>query len=245
MQSVVSKNSPAISSRNINCSSCSLFRICLPKTARQCERDALNNIIERQLPLKKNTRLFLEGDKFNAIYAIQSGCIKVSRLTSTGKEQVCGFHLPGELIGLEAIDSGYHTCTAHIIQSTSVCIIPFKAFEKLSESMPGLQRQLMCLMSREIASQQWLITLLGKHTADERVAALLCNLSDRFKLRGHAHHELNLGMSRHELGDYLGLAIETISRVITRFNQAGLLTAKGKNIQLHNPVQLRKIAGMT
>ena len=245
MQFVDSNYSPAVSSRNTNCSNCSLFRICLPKSTIKSEREALDQIIERQLPLKKNTRLFIEGDKFKAIYAVQSGCIKVSRLTSSGKEQVCGFHLPGEIIGLEAIDSGDHTCTAHIIQSTSVCIIPYNAFEKLSQNMPGLQHQFIRLMSREIASQQWLLTLLGKHTADERVAALLCNLSDRFQQRGYAHNELNLGMSRHELGDYLGLAIETISRVITRFSQAGLLTAKGKNIQLHKPLQLREIAGMS
>ena len=100
-------------------------------------------------------------------------------------------------------------------------------------------------MSREIATQQWLVTLLGKQSAEERVAAMLCDFSERYKLRGYAYNELNLGMSRNDLGDYLGLAIETISRVLTRFNKAGLLTAKGKHIQLHEPSQLREIAGIS
>lgn len=246
MESVsVMKNTQAFSSTNISCSSCSLYRICLPQNTRQCELELLNRIIERQQPLKKNTQLFTEGDKFKSIYAIKSGCIKTIRLTANGKEQVCGFYLPGELIGLDAIESGYHTCTAQIIQASNVCAIPYDEFVRLSTDIPGLQQQLLKLMSREIASQQWLVTLLGKQSAEERVAAMLCNFSDRFKLRGYAHDELSLGMSRHDLGDYLGLAIETISRVLTRFSKAGILTAKGKNIYLHEPQQLRDIAGIT
>jgi len=229
-------------SGNISCKHCSLYRICLPKDASECELHALDNIIDQRQTLNRNTWLFNEGDPFKAIYAIKSGCIKTYRLTSNGKEQVCGFYLPGEIIGLDAIETGAHTCSAKIIQATRVCAIPYKEFEILSQTMPGLQQQLMRIMSREIASQQWLVTLLGKKSAEERVAAILCNLSDRFEVRGYSPNELTLGMSRHDLGDYLGLAIETISRVLGRFHQDGLLTAKGKHIQLHQPKRLRELA---
>ncbi len=244
MDVFVSKNNKQErQSTNLNCKNCSLYRICLPKEAKECELYALSKIIKRQQSLKRNSYLFREGDPFSAIYAIKSGCVKTYRLTANGKEQVCGFYLPGELIGLDAIESGIYSCSAKILQTSSACAIPYTEFEKLSKNMPGLQQQLLRLMSREIAAQQWLVTLLGKQSADERVASILCNLSERFEIRGYSPNELNLGMSRNDLGNYLGLAIETISRVLGRFHQAGLLTANGKNIQLHQLDQLRELAG--
>ncbi|NOX43066.1 MAG: fumarate/nitrate reduction transcriptional regulator Fnr [Gammaproteobacteria bacterium] len=244
MNSFVSTYKKSVNNlENISCKHCALYRICLPKEASECELYALDNIIDRQHNLKRNTWLFNEGDPFKAIYAIKSGCIKTYRLTPKGKEQVCGFYLPGDIIALDAIETGIHTCSAKIIQATHVCAIPYKKFETLSQAMPGLQQQLVRIMSREIASQQWFVTLLGKKSAEERVAAILCNLSDRLEVRGYSPNELILGMSRHDLGDYLGLAIETISRVLGRFHQDGLLTAKGKHIQLHQPDQLRALAG--
>lgn len=237
------KNKPVNSSSTISCAHCSLYPICLPKDADTSEIKALTNIIDTQYPLNHQSHLFKERDPFKAIFAVKSGCIKTYKLTTAGKEQVCGFYLPGELIGLDAIDSGRHTCFAQVIQSSSVCAIPYEQFEKISLQLPRLQQQLTRIMSREIASQQWLVTLLGKQSADERVAALLCNLAERYEIRGYSPVEFTLRMSRHDLGDYLGLAIETISRVLSRFHHKGLITTKGKHILLHHPVQLREIAG--
>jgi CRP/FNR family transcriptional regulator len=230
--------------KKVNCKQCSLFRICLPKNIKESEVKALDKIIHRRAPVKRGTHWFNAGNKFKAIYAIRSGCIKTFHTTESGEERICGFHLPGELVGLDAIDTGTHTSSAKALQTTSICEIPFDKFDQLCLVIPSLQRELTRLMSKEIVNNQWLISLLGNRTAEQRVAAMLCNLSDRLENRGYSATEFNLSMSRTDIGNYLGLTIETVSRVLGRFQCSGMISVKNKFIQLHRMQKLHSIAGV-
>lgn len=228
----------------IACNNCSLTDLCIPVGVKNTDMEMLDEIIVRHTPLKRGQYWFRAGDRFRAIYAVRSGCLKTCVTTGAGEEQICGFHLPGEIIGLDAIDSGYYKSSAKVLQSSSVCEIPFEQLERMFSDAPSLQHQMLRIMSREIDNEQWLITLLGKSAADARVAAFLCNLSNRFAVRGYSASQFVLGMPRHDIGNYLGLAVETVSRVITRFQKENLLTASGKQIHIHNLKQLYDITGI-
>lgn len=233
-----------VSSQLVACESCSLGQICFPRNIECNALQQLDSIIVRHTPQKKGFYWFSEGDKFRSVYAVRSGVVKTFRLTESGKEQVCGFYLPGEIIGLDAIDHGYYSTSARVLQPCSVCEIPFDRLEYLYHQYPGLQMHLLNLMSRELHNNQWLITLLGKNSAEERVAAFLCNISGRFKQRGYSARDFILGMPRSDIGNYLGLAVETVSRVFTRFQNDGVLNAKGKQIHIQDLPRLSKIAGL-
>lgn len=234
-----------VTSQIVACESCALAQICFPRSIECSALQQLDSIIGRHAPQKKGFYWFSEGDKFRSVFAVRSGVVKTFKLTESGKEQVCGFYLPGEIIGLDAIDSGYYSSTARVLQPCSVCEIPFDRLRDIYHQYPGLQMHLLNLMSRELHNNQWLITLLGKNSAEERVAAFLCNISSRFKQRGYSAKDFILGMPRSDIGNYLGLAVETVSRVFTRFQNEGALIAKGKQIHIRNLSQLHKIAGLT
>lgn len=228
--------------QNISCSHCSLTNLCIPVGIGIKELKKLDEHIIHHETLKRGQHWFRAGDRFRSIYAVRSGCIKTYILTDSGEEQVCGFHLPGEIIGLDAIDCGIYKSSARVLQTSSVCEIPFDRLEGLFNDIPALQKQLLRIMSKEIDNDQWLITLLGKTSADARVAAFLCNLSNRFAIRGYSAYEFILGMPRHDIANFLGLAVETVCRVFTRFQQEKYLIANGKQIQI---LQLKKLYELT
>lgn len=194
----------------------------------------LDEIVTRTKPHHRNDFLYREGDELNGIYAVKTGSIKTFIIREDGSEQVLGFHLPGEIIGLDAIESGKHTCNAKVLETTATCLIPFTKLEKLSMEIPSLQHQMFRLMSREISNESNMLILLGKRNADERLAAFLLSLSRRYKQRGFSATEFNLSMSRNEIGNYLGLAVETVSRLFTRFQDDGILRVERKHIELIN-----------
>jgi CRP/FNR family transcriptional regulator len=229
--------------QNIACHLCSLSKLCIPMGVQNVDLEKLDEIIVRHDPLKRGEHWYRAGDPFTSIYAVRSGCLKTYVLSGSGAEHICGFHLPGEIIGLDAIEAGFYKSSAKVLQACSVCEIPFERLNEIFDDAPSLQRQLLRIMSKEIYNEQWLITLLGKTSADERVAAFLCNLSNRFAVRGYSPHEFVLGMPRHDIGNYLGLAVETVCRVFTRFQKEKLLTAKGKQINIHKLKQLYELAG--
>ena len=232
-----------ITSVKTACQGCSLQTLCLPMGIGAKDLELLDSIIKRRRPLSRAEHVFRLGDRFRAIYAIRSGCIKTYTVTDTGSEQITGFHLPGELIGLDAISNGQHPCAAKALETTSVCEIPFERLEDISTRIPGLQRQLLRLMSKEILADEELLTLLGKKSAEERLAALLLSLSARFKERGFSAKEFRLAMSRNDIGNYLGLAVETVSRLFTRFQQQGLIEVKNKQVVITDMERLRGLAG--
>lgn len=225
------------------CSNCSLHDLCIPMGVSDQELDALERIINRRRPLQRGEYLYRPGDRMQALYAVRAGSVKTSSISDDGLEQVTGFHLPGELLGLDAISDGIHPCTARALETTSVCEIPYDRLEDLAGQVPGLQRQLFRIMSREIQFDEHLMTLLGKKSSEARLAAFLLSLSKRFGERGFSRQEFNLTMSRNDIANYLGLAVETVSRLFTRFQQLGLLEVNRKLVQLIDMEGMHQMAG--
>jgi CRP/FNR family transcriptional regulator, anaerobic regulatory protein len=228
-----------------HCKDCSLAPLCLPLSLNLEDMEALDDIVKRGRPLKKGEFLFRQGDTFASVYAVRSGALKTFSLSDGGEEQITGFHLPSELVGLSGMDTEAYPVSAQALETTSVCEIPFERLDELSVQLPQLRRQLMRVMSREIRDDQQMMLLLSKKTADERIATLLVNLSARFRARGFSPNQFRLSMSRNEIGNFLGLAVETVSRVFTRFQASDLIEAEGKEIQILDPIQLCALAGGT
>lgn len=226
-----------------HCKDCSLSGMCLPLALQTEELDTLDEIVKRGRPLKKGEMLFRQGEPFSSIYALRSGAIKTFSLSDGGEEQITGFHLASEMIGLSGMDNQQYPVSAMALETTSVCEIPFERLDDLTAVMPQLRKQVMRLMSREIREDQQMMLLLSKKTADERIATLLINLSARFRARGYSARSFRLAMSRNEIGNYLGLAVETVSRVFTRFQQQGLIAAEGKQIEILEHTELCALAG--
>ncbi|KIP96580.1 MULTISPECIES: fumarate/nitrate reduction transcriptional regulator Fnr [Pseudomonas] len=226
-----------------HCKDCSLSSLCLPLSLDLEDMDALDDIVKRGRPLKKGEFLFRQGDTFNSVFAVRSGALKTFSISDAGEEQITGFHLPSELVGLSGMDTELYPVSAQALETTSVCEIPFERLDELSASLPQLRRQLMRVMSREIRDDQQMMLLLSKKTADERIATFLVNLSARFRARGFSANQFRLAMSRNEIGNHLGLAVETVSRVFTRFQQSKLLEAEGKEVHILDPIELCALAG--
>ncbi len=226
----------------VACQNCSLSALCLPMALTPEDVTRLNNIIERNRPLHRGDYLHSEGDPFERLRVVTTGSIKTYSTSDDGSERILGFHLPGELIGLEAIENSRHRCSAKALETTLICEIPFDALEQLSHETPSLQHQLYRLLSREIGHETEILMLLGKKGADERVATFLMSLSERFKGRGFSASDFCLSMSRFDISNYLGLAVETVSRIFTRFQDEGLINAERKHVQLLNLAQLQEIA---
>lgn len=225
----------------IACKNCSLATLCLPMGLAPKDVEKLDEIVKRNRPLHRGDHLFREGDSFHCLYIVKTGSVKTYAPSEDGGEQVLGFHLPGELIGLDAIEKEQHHCSAKVLETSAVCEIPFTQFTELSASIPSLQHQMYRLLSREIGNDEEMLTLLGKKNAEERLAAFLLSLSERFKRRGFSASDFYLSMSRHEIGNYLGLAVETISRLFTRFQDEGPMHVERKHIQLRDIERLRSI----
>jgi len=233
-----------LSPGKVACQDCSLFQLCLPVGIDQSDLSELDRIIKRRRPIQRGDRLFSTGDKFRSIYAVRSGSLKTSVLTEDGREQVTGFFLPGEIVGLDAIGTGVHTCAALALETTGVCEIPYEELEAIGARIPSLPRQLLRIMSRDMHHDQLLLLLIGKRSADERLAAFLCSLSQRFGLRGYSPNEFNLSMSRNDIGNYLGLAVETVSRLFSRLQEDGTLVVRSRHVQLRDITRLHSLAGI-
>lgn len=240
-----SKNSPVVDFNlmKLACKDCSLRELCLPLGLTEDDLGNLTRIIKRTRNLKKNDYLYRIGDKLNSLYAIKSGSVKSLELAQDGYVQITGFHLPGELLGVDAISDERHPCDAVALEQVQVCEIPLESLEELAREIPGLQRQLLRIMSKEIVKEQGQLMMLGKMTADARLATCLLSLSDRFKSLGMPAKQFRLSMSRQDLGDYLGLALETVSRLFSRFQEHELIKVEGRMVQILNISKLQAVAG--
>ncbi|WPP01428.1 fumarate/nitrate reduction transcriptional regulator Fnr [Pseudomonas sp. HR96] len=233
----------ARTSHQIHCKDCSLATLCLPLSLQLEDMDAVDNIIKRGRPLRKGELLFRQGDPFASVYAVRSGALKTFKVSSSGEEQITGFHLPSELVGLSGLDTETCPVSAQALETTTVCEIPFERLDELAAQLPALRRQLMRVMSREIRDDQQMMLLLSKKTADERIASFLVNLSSRFRARGFSPLQFRLNMSRNDIGNFLGLAVETVSRVFTRLQETQLIAAVGKEVHILQPEALCTLAG--
>ncbi|WP_421863949.1 fumarate/nitrate reduction transcriptional regulator Fnr [Motiliproteus sp.] len=220
-----------------------LVNLCLPFTLENQDAAQLERIIEQSPPLKKGGHLFHQGEPFTAIYAVRAGSIKTYTVTNAGEEQITGFYFPGEMIGLSAIDTDDYPISAKVLETTTVCEIPYDNFEQLSNRLPSLKTELIKCMGKELREEQQMMLLLSKKTAEERVATFLLKLSDRFKRRGYSASLFRLSMSRNEIGNYLGLAVETVSRIFSRFQKQQLIQVEGKEVELLDLDELRIVSG--
>lgn len=223
------------------CSTCSLRELCLPMGLRSEDFEQLDAVIKQSRRLKKGDYLFHAGEQFSSLFAIRTGFFKTSVNTPDGRNQVTGFFMSGELMGMDGISGNTYTCDAVALEDSEVCELPFERMEDLVQRLPSLQTHFLRLMSREIVRDQDVMLLLGNMRAEERLAAFLLNLSDRLHNRGFAANDFILRMSREEIGSYLGLKLETVSRTLSRFNQEGWVQVEHKHIQILRPEALQNM----
>ncbi len=226
----------------ISCQSCSFSQLCLPFSLTDDDLAALDDIIERKKPLQKNQLMVEAGHPMKALFAVRSGSFKTYTLNSEGQEQVTGFHLPGDIIGFDSLGSSTYQSYAVALETAMVCQIPFKTLDSLSAAMPALRQQVMKLMSNEIRADQHMFTLLNKHTAQSRLAAFIKSLSERYGHRGFSPNEFRFSMTRADMSNYLGLSVETVSRILTNLQKANTIRIDGRFIHILDPHQLAMAA---
>lgn len=227
---------------NVSCGDCRLGELCLPIALDAAEIARLDEIVKRGRPLKKGDYLFRQGDDFKAIYAIRAGSFKSFKTARDGAEQVTGLYLPGEIVGMDGISSNNHDSSAIALETGSVCEIPFSQLEELSTRIPSLQGRFFRLMGQEIAKDQQMLTLLSSNTAEERVAALLLSISTRHHRRKLSPTQFRLPMTRAEIGSYLGLTLETVSRIFSRFQKQQIVDVENKELVILDIQALKGIA---
>jgi len=194
--------------------------------------EELDRIVVRHNPYQPGQHLFRPGDPSHALFAVRSGALKSYCITADGEEQVLGFTLPGELAGMDGLSGGCYSSATVVLETSSVCELPFSRLEGLCQELPGLHKQMMHLMGREITDDQHMLMLLGKRTAEERLASFLLSLSSRYHSRGLSQTEFNLPMSRQDIGNYLGMAIETVSRLFAHFQDRKLLEVQRRQVKI-------------
>jgi len=223
------------------CANCSLRELCLPVGLSGEEMRELEKLVLVRRPVKRGEYLFRANAPFDSLYAVRAGFFKTKVLLEDGREQVTGFHMAGELIGLDGIGTERHTCDAVALENSEVCVIPFERLEHFSREMEALQRHFHKIMSREIVREHGVMMLLGSMRAEERLAAFLLNLSQRLLPRGYSPSEFNLRMTRDEIGSYLGLKLETVSRVFSKLQSDGLMEIDGKHVRIVSIPGLRSL----
>jgi len=216
----------------ITCHNCSLSELCLPRGLSLQEIDALDTVIENKPILQRGEKIYVSDQVFKSLYAVKSGSMKIYSESENGEEHVLGFFMPGELLGLDGIGSSRHMCTAVALETTSLCEIPYDRLESLCHRFTGLQKEIYHVMGKEIADDKSLLLLLGKRTADERLATFLLSLSNRFKDRGFSGTEFNLSMARQDIANYLGLATETVSRIFGKLQEDNILSVNRRLVQI-------------
>jgi len=229
----------------IHCQDCSISELCIPYSLNETELDRLDTIIERKKPIHKGQEIFKAGEEMKCLYAIRSGTLKSYTITEQGDEQITAFHLAGDLVGFDGINTGSHPSFAQALETAMICEIPYNTLDELSTTMPKLRQQILRLMSAEIIGDQNMILLLSKKNAEERLASFIYNLSIRYAARGFSQKEFRLSMTRGDIGNYLGLTVETISRLLGRFQKSGMIAVKGKYITVLDEEVLAGLAGAT
>ncbi|WP_053143822.1 fumarate/nitrate reduction transcriptional regulator Fnr [Pseudomonas sp. P97.38] len=226
------------------CSNCSVLELCLPIGLTAGEVERLDTLIAQRLKVKKGAALYRTGDPLRSLYAVRVGFFKTSVVSVDGREQVTGFQMQGEMLGLDAISGAHYACNAIALEDSEVCPLPFNLLEKLAHDLPSLQHNLNKLLSQEIVHDHDMLLMLGSMTADERLAAFLLNLSQRLNMRGYSSREFVLRMSREAIGSYLGLRLETICRGIAHLRREELADIRGRNVTILDlPGLKQKVAG--
>lgn len=234
------RNSNVVSIAHLrqSCRNCSLRDLCLPLGLDSDDMQKLESILHTRGPIRAGEHLFREGDTFHALYAVKSGALKTYTIDNGGREHVLGFHIAGELTGLDGIHSGRNRCNAVALQSTSVCSLPFARLEQVIHEVPGLQAQVLRIMSRELSNSAQLAT---DHSADERLAGFLLGLSRRYSRRGLSATVISLPMPRRDIASHLRLATETVSRLFARFQEEGMLAVRRREVEILDLAALERL----
>ncbi len=236
---------PIISIRDpkTHCMTCNMRERCLPVGFAAADMKQFDALIVNRTKLKKQQTLYRAGETFHALYAIRSGSLKTTVLAEDGREQMAGYHMLGEIIGFDGIGTEHHGCEAIALEDTEVCTLPFVGLESLARTMPALQHNLHVVMSKEIVRDQSAMLFLGSMHSEERLAMFLLNLAERYQRRGYSSTEYVLRVTREDIGSYLGLKLETVSRLFSRFQGSGLIQVQGRAVKLLDPVALKQIVG--
>lgn len=230
-------------SPSVSCSSCRLSDLCLPISLNKTEILQLDEIIERNRPLSKGEHLYRQRDEFRSVYAVRSGSFKSYILAPDGQSRVTSFFLPGEIIGMDGIGSRFHGVSTMALEHSSICEIPFTQLERLSHQLPNLQSRFFAIMGNEIVKDQKIHTLLSSYTAEQRLASFLLSLSTRYSRCQLSADRFLLHMTRGDIGEYLGLTLETVSRVFSGLQRKGAILVKNREIEILEMGQLKAILG--
>ena len=225
----------------VACSNCNLRELCMPMGLKAEELQKIDEVVAIRRKIKRGARLYSNGEKFTSLYAIRTGFFKTCINTEDGRNQVTGFQMAGEIIGLDGIVKDHHTCDAVALEDAEVCVMPFDRIEELSREVVSLQRHVHKIMSREIVREHGVMLLLGSMRAEERLAAFLLNLVQRLHARGFSQSELLLRMTREEIGSYLGLKLETVSRTFSKFVEDGIVEVKQRHVRIIDTDALKLI----
>jgi CRP/FNR family transcriptional regulator len=224
------------------CAVCSMRELCLPTGLDGDAMRELDGLVAARQRFARGAPVFQSGDRFTALYAIRSGSCKTTLLSEGGREQVTGYHLMGDIIGFDGIGSGRHQCQAVSLEDTEVCEVPFARLEELCHRLPPLERTLHRLLACEITRDENQLLVVGSMQAEARIAAFLLDLSQRYRQRGYSSTEFVLRLTRREIGSYLGMQLETVSRLLSRFQSKGLIKIEERVVQL---LDLRALKAMT
>lgn len=227
---------------HVSCSQCALSKLCLPIALESDDIIRLDEIVGRGKPLHRGEHLYRQEDPFSSIYAVRAGCIKAYHISDDGEEQVTGFYMPGEVVGMDGVGRNRHASSAVALETTSVCNIPFDRLGDLSREIASLQQRCFQLMSKEIVEDRVIHSLLSKAHAEARIATFFLSISKRKEIRRLSPNQFRLPMARGEIANYLGLTVETTSRVLSKFQKTGLLAVDNKEIEILNMDGMKEAA---
>lgn len=226
-----------------SCAKCSLQQLCLPASIGSGDLDRLDSIVRNRRPMQRGERLFSVGTPLAALFVARDGAFKTTTLSEEGSAQIIGFHLPGELIGLDALGTERHRCEAEALELATVCEVPYNQLQHIAAQVPGLQRQLMRVIGRGTNQDHSHLAMMGRKHAVERVALFLHSISERYRLLGRPHDAFTLPMSREDIANYLGLVIETVSRSFSRLAEDGAIAVRGKQLRIISEQRLMDVTG--
>jgi CRP/FNR family transcriptional regulator, anaerobic regulatory protein len=226
---------------NTPCSRCHVGARCMPSGLESDGKHLVDALVTRHIRLRKGEALFRAGEKFTSLYAVRSGSCKTVLPGEDGQDQVAGYHMPGDVIGTDGIGADSHDCESIALEDMEACVLPFNRVEELAREDPQFQRRVNRLLSQEITRERRVTMILGKMHADQRLATFLLDLAQRYQERGYSSVEFVLRMTREEIGSYLGLKLETVSRLFSRFHEDGLIQVHGRVVKLLDRIALRTV----
>ena len=217
--------------------------LCLPAGLGPEAIRQLDQIVSNHARVKKRDCLYRSGDPFTSLYAIRLGTFKSLVLTRDGREQVTRYHMGGEIVGIDGIGDSHHACDVIALEDSEVCVLPFDKLDRLARDVPSLRRNLFRVISRDLCHSHDMMLLLGSMRAEERLAVFLLDLAGRYQARGYSSHEFVLRMTREELASYLGMKLETVSRLFSRLQAEGLILVQGRTIKLLDSSGIGRLIG--